>query len=114
MSIGRIADPLRGGNQIERQVVNIACNAFATFKLEADLGSIINAAIFTGAFTLSMAVIYAMVAPQWRRILSLAAGHPERSFAPLQTLAIAERRIAVRRWAAASAPLAMRSSREAA
>ena len=83
-------------------------------NLEADLGSFINAAIFTGAFTLSITVIYAMVAPQWRRILSLAAGNTEPSFAPLQTLAIAERRIAVRRWASTPVPVAMRSLREAA
>ena len=78
------------------------------------MGSFINAAIFTGAFILSITVIYAMIAPQWRRILSLAAGNPERSFAPLQTLAIAERRIAVRRWASAPVPVAMRSLREVA
>lgn len=83
-------------------------------NLEANLGSFINAAIFTGAFILSITVIYAMIAPQWRRILSLAAGNPERSFAPLQTLAIAERRIAVRRWASAPVPVAMRSLREVA
>ena len=82
--------------------------------LEATLGSFINAAIFTGAFILSITVIYAMIAPQWRRILNLAAGNPERSFAPLQTLAIAERRIAVRRWASAPVPVAMRSLREVA
>lgn len=78
------------------------------------MGSFINAAIFAGAFILSVTVIYAMIAPQWRRILDLAAGNPERAFAPLQTLATAERRIAVRRWASTPVPSALRSLREAA
>ena len=65
--------------------------------------AILTVLIFGGALATSAAVIYAMVAPQWRRIVGLAMGHDETSFAPLRTLAIAERRIAVRRWAAVPA-----------
>lgn len=61
-------------------------------------------AVFASAFSLSVAVIAAMVVPQWRRILRLATGHREESFAPLRELALAERRIAVRRWATGLAP----------
>lgn len=62
--------------------------------------AILEGLVFAGALATSLAVIAAMVLPQWRRIASLATGHREESFAPLRTLAIAERRIAVRRWAA--------------
>lgn len=76
--------------------------------------AVIGALVFAGAFGTALAVIVAMVAPQWRRILRLAMGHVEQDFAPLSTLARAERRIAVRRWAAAPIPPAMRRLREAA
>lgn len=59
---------------------------------------------FSGAAAAAGATIYTSVAPQWRRILSLAAGNPEVSFAPLTQLVQAERRIAVRRWSTASRP----------
>ena len=59
--------------------------------------------IFSGALALSLGVIAASIAPQWRRIARLASGQPEEAFAPLATLAHAERRIAVRRWASAPA-----------
>ena len=70
--------------------------------------------VFVGAFALSCAMIYLTVAPQWRRILRLASGQVEQSFAPLATLAVAERRIAVRRWAAQPVPAALRRMRAAA
>jgi len=70
--------------------------------------AILSTMIFAGALATSIGVIAAMIAPQWRRIASLATGHLEPSFTPLRTLAIAERRIAVRRWAAAPAPVAGR------
>lgn len=66
--------------------------------------AIVSAMVFVGAAATSGTVIAGMVAPQWRRILSLATGHVEVGFTPLRTLAIAERRIAVRRWAAAPMP----------
>ena len=70
--------------------------------------------IFAGALATSVAVIAAMIAPQWRRIASLAAGNVEAEFTPLRALAIAERRIAVRRWATASAPASVNRTRAAA
>lgn len=76
--------------------------------------AILSVLVFAGAFATSAAVIAAMVAPQWRRILSLATGHVEQSFTPLKTLAIAERRIAIRRWATAPVPAAMNRMRAAA
>ncbi len=60
---------------------------------------------FSGAAAVAGGAIYTSVAPQWRRILSLAAGNPEIAFAPLTQLVQAERRIAVRRWSAASRPM---------
>ncbi len=60
--------------------------------------------VFSGAFATATAVIATSVAPQWRRILSLAAGNVETGFAPLSVLVHAERRIAVRRWASAPVP----------
>lgn len=70
--------------------------------------------VFTGAFALSVAVIASSVVPQWRRIARLAAGNVELPFAPLATLASAERRIQVRRWASAPVPQPIRRMREAA
>lgn len=70
--------------------------------------------VFTGAFALSVGVIAASVAPQWRRIARLAAGNVEPTFMPLAALAGAERRIAVRRWASAPVPHSIRRLREAA
>lgn len=75
--------------------------------------------VFSTAMAVAIGVIAAMVAPQWRRMLRLAAGHVEPEFQPLSALASAERRIAVRRWAAGRVPsrlqpLSIRSVREAA
>ena len=69
---------------------------------------VLDAAIFAGAFGFSAATIAAMLAPQWQRIVALASGHREETFAPLRQLALAENRIAVRRWSAET----MRPSRE--
>lgn len=67
--------------------------------------AMVSVLVFSGACAASIGVIIATVAPQWRRILTLAAGQAETQFAPLATLAIAERRIAVRRWSTESAPV---------
>lgn len=76
--------------------------------------AVIGMMVFGGAFATSLAVIASSVAPQWQRIMSLASGNLEPSFAPLATLATAEQRIAVRRWAAAPVPAPLRRLREAA
>lgn len=55
--------------------------------------------IFAGAFAVAGMMIVTSVAPQWNRIVRLALGNVEPAFQPLRTLAVAERRIAVRRWA---------------
>ncbi len=70
--------------------------------------------VFTGAFALSVTVIAASIGPQWHRIVRLATGHVEHSFSPLSTLAGAERRIAVRRWASVPVPQTMTRLREVA
>lgn len=70
--------------------------------------------VFVGAFLAAAGVIAATVAPQWRRIVSLAAGNVEPAFSPLSQLASAERRIAVRRWASAPVPAGVRRLRAAA
>lgn len=75
---------------------------------------LVGALIFAGAFGVSVATIVAMIAPQWQRIARLAAGRPEQAFAPLRSLVLAERRIAVRRWAALPARTAMPEWRAAA
>lgn len=62
--------------------------------------------VFSGAAAASGATIWAMVAPQWQRIARLATGRVEEDYAPLAELVRAERRIAVRRWAASSRPSA--------
>ena len=66
--------------------------------------TVLSVLVFMGAFASAVAVIALSVAPQWRRIARLAAGHVEQPFAPLTALAHAERRIAVRRWATTAAP----------
>ncbi len=62
--------------------------------------TVLSVVVFVGAFVAAAAVIAASVAPQWRRIARLATGRVEQPFAPLSVLTLAERRIAVRRWAA--------------
>lgn len=56
--------------------------------------------VFGGAFGASCYAIGATIAPRMTQIRDALAGRPQH-FAPLQTLVQAERRIAVRRWAAA-------------
>ena len=60
--------------------------------------------VFMGATTLALGTMWLTVAPQWRRIVRLASGQAEQPFHPLEQLARAEQRIAVRRWASAPAP----------
>lgn len=71
--------------------------------------AVISTLVFAGALALSVGVIALSVGPQWRRIVRLAFGQPDERFAPLSTLVLAERRIAVRRWStAAPVPAAIR------
>ncbi len=76
--------------------------------------AVISFIVFAGALASSIGVIAAMVAPQWHRIVSLAMGRRETTFAPLAVLAVAERRIMVRGWAAQPVPAAFSRMREAA
>ena len=76
--------------------------------------AVVSVLVFSGAFLVSVGVIAATVAPQWQRIVRLAAGHVEPAFAPLSQLASAESRIAVRRWASAPVPAGVRRLRAAA
>ena len=69
--------------------------------------------VFASAMALALGVIWSTVAPEWRRIARLAAGHMDEPFQPLAGLARAERRIAVRRWAAAPLPASLRRLRAA-
>ena len=70
--------------------------------------------IFSGAMAGALLAIWSTVAPQWRRIARLAAGEVEQPFQPLHALAVAEQRIALRRWAATPVPVALRRLRAAA
>ena len=76
--------------------------------------AVLSVLVFVGAFLAAVAVIVMTVAPQWRRIVSLASGNVESAFTPLSQLALAERRIAVRRWASAPVPAGVRRLRAAA
>ncbi len=76
--------------------------------------AVLGIVVFAGAFLTAVGVIAATVAPQWRRIVSLASGNVEPAFAPLSQLASAERRIAVRRWASAPLPAGVNPLRVAA
>lgn len=62
--------------------------------------AVLDLVILGGALVVAVAVIVGMIAPQWQRIIALATGRPELVFAPLAQLAVAERRIAARRWSA--------------
>ncbi|WP_174285880.1 hypothetical protein [Sphingomonas bacterium] len=75
---------------------------------------VIDIMVFSGAFVAASATIAMTVAPQWHRIVRLAAGHPETAYAPLASLVHAERRIAVRHWAAAPILAPIRQLRAAA
>lgn len=63
--------------------------------------AVIGTMVFLGAMAFAVAAMWLTIAPQWRRVRDLAMGRVEQPFRPLATLALAERRIAVRRWAAA-------------
>lgn len=69
--------------------------------------------VFVGALAVASATIWLSLAPQWNRVVRLMTGHVETGFAPLATLAVAERRIALRRWAAQSGPVTIPSARAA-
>ncbi|MEH3104592.1 MAG: hypothetical protein PGN12_11865 [Sphingomonas phyllosphaerae] len=72
--------------------------------------------VFGGAAALAVFVLAATVLPQAARIAAILRGRPSAArFEPLSTLVRAERRIAVRRWAAGPTlvPMTLRS-REAA
>lgn len=76
--------------------------------------ALVSVLVFVGALALSICAIAMAVGPQWQRIVRLALGQVEQSFAPLEQLARAERRIAVRRWASQPVPAPIRRLREAA
>lgn len=80
---------------------------FATYR-KANVMLVLSFMVFAGAFAVAGMMIVSSIAPQWDRILRLAMGNVEPAFQPLRTLAVAERRIAVRRWASTSVPAAAR------
>ena len=71
---------------------------------------VLSVVIFMGAFAAAVTAIALSVAPHWRRIVRLATGQVEQPFAPLSALALAERRIAVRRWATPAPASRMRAA----
>lgn len=76
--------------------------------------AVLGVLVFTGAFIFSVAVIAAMIVPQWKRIARLVSGQIEPGFTPLAQLATAERRIRLNRWASAPMPQPIRRLREVA
>ena len=75
---------------------------------------VLSTLVFSGAAVAAGGTVWSSVAPQWRRIVRLASGHAEASFAPLSQLVRAEQRIAVRRRSAGSRPAMTLRTREAA
>ncbi len=71
--------------------------------------AVISVLVFAGAMAAAISVIALAIGRQWRRIISLASGRTE-AFMPLQQLAQAERRIAVRRWASTAASARLREA----
>jgi len=70
--------------------------------------------IFGGALALSIFVLGSTIVPHLDRITDALYGRGQRRFEPLATLVLAERRIAVRRWAATPARASGFRPREAA
>ncbi len=66
---------------------------------------VVGMVVFSGAAGLAGSTIWSSVAPQWRRIVRLATGIPDVSYAPLSQLVQAERRIDVRRWSSLARPM---------
>lgn len=67
--------------------------------------------VFMGALALAMAAMWITVAPQWQRVVRLAAGNVEQPFISFDSLARGEHRLAVRR--SASVPVPVRRLRAA-
>lgn len=76
--------------------------------------SLVSFGVFAGTFGISAYAIAATVAPRLDRIVAALRGQPQSQFHPLATLVQAERRIAVRRWAAQSRPVPSQRVRAAA
>ncbi|WP_375392118.1 hypothetical protein [uncultured Sphingomonas sp.] len=68
------------------------------------MAGLVAVAVFAGAMAMAVAAIWSTVAPEWHRIARLAVGQVEEPFRPLAALVRAERRIAVKRWAASPIP----------
>lgn len=64
--------------------------------------AVMSVLVFGGALAVAMYAMAATLVPELGRIAAVLAGRPAERFAPLATLVRAERRIAVRRWAAAA------------
>ena len=94
-------------NEVSDQVFANIKNLFAIDR-KADGMLVLSFAVFAGAFAVAGTTIVTSLAPQWNRIVRLALGNVEPAFQPLRTLAVAERRIAVRRWASTSAQVPAR------
>lgn len=61
---------------------------------------------FGGAAATAGYALWTTIVPNGEKIMNALTGRPHARFAPLATLARAERRIAVRRWAGTSMPAA--------
>lgn len=76
--------------------------------------TLISLGVFAGTLGVSIFAIAATVAPRADRIMAALLGRPQSQRAPLAQLVLAERRIAVRRWAAQPRPAATIRTRAAA
>ncbi|QNE31209.1 hypothetical protein F1C10_04145 [Sphingomonas sp. NBWT7] len=76
--------------------------------------SLVSFGVFAGTFGISAYAIAATVVPRVDRIVAALRGQSQTQFHPLATLVQAERRIAVRRWAAQPRPVPSQRLRAAA
>lgn len=70
--------------------------------------TVLSVVIFGGAFATTLYAFYATIVPARGRMIEALTGRRQARFEPLATLVRAERRIAVRRWAATPRPGAPR------
>ena len=65
---------------------------------------LVDTVAFSGAAAAAGWALWSSVAPQWDRVLRIAAGRPDPTTAPLARLARAERRITARAYVSSARP----------
>jgi hypothetical protein len=86
----------------------------ATERRANDMATVMTFLVFGGALAASVYALVATLSPRVEQIADVLFGRQQPRFEPLAALVRAERRIAVRRWAAVPAGRATLRAREAA